>query len=149
MKLLTHPGKTIDEIRLGGTYTETQTTFNPLGLFGVGPMLRTREVRRGSPRVMRFAGRIQMLDVNIDFEDEDPWRICVYYDEEYDCWRKVQRPEGWGLELDGVKYTVHGLMPIVHIESHVWKCSIDYFDDSANTWSDSAVYKHCADSYKD
>ena len=149
MKLLTHPGKTIEEIELGGTYTETRTTFNPLGLLGVGPMFKTREVTRGSPWIMKFPGRIQMTNIKVDFEGEDPWRICMYRDEEFDCWLKVQRPEGWDLELDGVKYTLFGLQPLDHVEAHVWTCGIDCFKDSLDQLSDAEVYRHCTKSYQD
>ncbi len=129
MKLLTHPGSTLECITVGGTYLELRTTFNPLGIFGIGPVFKTQEIVRHRPE-MHFTGRRKMIDIKVDFESEDPWRICVYHDEEFDCWRNVRRPEGWALELDGVKYTLFGLMPLTHVEGNVWECCLDHYEDS-------------------
>lgn len=127
MKLLTEPTATIEDIELSLPETVLETKFSTLGLFGIGPLFKTREVTK-STRSVTFAGRAQLARLDIDMEGVDPYSIFTEPDKRFG-YRKVNKAEGWTFEFQGNNYTLFGILPLYALEygGTVYCCAIDRF----------------------
>lgn len=134
MKLLTAPGWTQETITSDDElvpFIETQTRFNPLGLLGVGPMFKTRQVRtvRHMPG-LKFAGRRSAIEVKIDFEDTDAWVVTWIRDEGRDDGRyerTQQNTDGFILSYGSKNFRLYSILPCENLHDNVWRCSMDHF----------------------
>lgn len=128
MKLLTKPQAKVDEVKLGGSYTVKETHFNPLGVFGLGPLTTTRDVVKYEP-VQVFAGRLELEPVEIDFEDFDPAKNYFNQDKGYLSRTDVD----WQLDLEfeDKTYRFYRIMPFKLLRDNVWQCTFDYWEELA------------------
>lgn len=121
MKLLERPRVTMESLQVGGAHTEIQTSFNPLGIFGFGPIFKIKEVKRSSPSLM-VSGKAKIEPPLIDFEDENLHKLLIV--EEYPgTLKKTGRV--LNLELNGDKFEILGAFPIDNVRDNVWTIHAD------------------------
>lgn len=106
-----------------GKPAHTEVRFNPLGIFGIGPITTTRKV----PATVqtRLPGRSVWNKIEIDFEDADAVETCLIEVGPHDV-RKRQESHALRFDGDGWVYILHGLFPLENLRDNVWLCHIDY-----------------------
>jgi hypothetical protein len=121
MKLLTKPEcePKVLEVKI---LAHTKTRFNPLGIFGIGPITTTTFVPEKT--VASMPGRTILKPVEIDFEDEDAINLCI----DVGAYDMIKRKTAFTLVFEGEVYILHGVLPQKLLRNNVWECSIDFFE---------------------
>lgn len=122
MKLLTKPSST-REIIEWNIPARRETRFNPLGIFGIGP-ITTMVYVPARTGVSSFRGRNILDKVEIDFEDEDAINLCI----EVGAYDMIKKKTEFTLAFEGEVYIIHGVIPEKLLRDNIWSCNIDHFE---------------------
>jgi hypothetical protein len=122
MKLLTKPSSTREVIECE-VPARRETRFNPLGIFGFGPIMTTRDIPARKV-VSPYPGRSVLDKIEIDFEDEDAITTCI----DVGVCDYIKKRTEFPLMFDGEIYVLHGVVPLERLRENIWKCNIDYFE---------------------
>lgn len=126
MKLVKAPSVSQSTLDFAPSHTVLETSFNPLGLFGLGSLITTRE-RVIRPR-FSIPGRVITDDVEIDFE------AAVVYLPVLDTGDNLNLIKNtYELEYGGMVYTMQGVFPLYNIWGNVWRCNCDHFTAERKT----------------
>jgi hypothetical protein len=123
MKLLTKPTSHTERVEWKRP-AHVKTSFNPLGIFGIGSLITSTFVPEKTIEAP-FPGRTVLDKVEIDFEDEDAITACIEVIDIFDIRKKHTE---FVLMFDEWVYILHGVFPEERLRDNVWRCNIDHFE---------------------